>query len=184
MNLSNLWIYGKQNQNRTNNDIASSLDFNIYEKRQPARFYVWGLASYESSFSLKINSRLQTGLGVGYNLINKPNAVLIVSDGILYEQSDLYQTSDGVDNDYETFRNSFRIKFRWIIKELVTIDGSDFIQHALDDGDDYIIKSNTNVSIKVLRWLSFTTSLTYNKIALTKRENLLLNYGLTVEKYF
>jgi hypothetical protein len=184
MNFSSLWIYGKQNMNRSNNDIVSAMDFNVYEKRHPARFYVWGLASYESSFSLKINSRLQTGLGIGYNIIDRQNAVFIVSNGVLYEKSDLYKTPEGFNNDYETFRNSFRIKFRWVIKSRITVDGSDFLQHALDDRHDYIVKSNTNVSIKLLRWLSFTTSLTYNKISQTNRENLLLNYGLTIEKYF
>ncbi|RAW01903.1 hypothetical protein DQQ10_08865 [Pseudochryseolinea flava] len=183
-NSSALWIYGKQNESRTNNDIIAALDFNIYERRQPARFYTWGLASYESSFSLKINARVQTGLGIGYNIVDRPNVVFIVSDGILYEHSDLYQTPEGIDNDYETARNSFRIKFRWVIKNRVTIDGSDFLQHALNDRKDYIVKSNTNVSVKLLRWLSFTTSLVYNKISLTNRENLLLNYGLTIEKYF
>lgn len=183
-NTTTLWVYGRQNAIQTNNDILAAMDFNIYERRQPARFYTWGLASYESSLSLKINARIQTGLGVGYNLIDKPNAVFIISDGVLFEKSDLHKTSEGLDNDYETYRNSFRIKFRWVIKDRVTIDGSDFLQHALDDRADYIIKSNTNVSIKLVRWLSFTTSLTYNKISVTKRENLLLNYGLTIEKYF
>src|SRR5688572_3349120 len=46
MNISSLWIYGKQNESRTNNDLTAALDFNFYEKRQPARFYIWGLASY------------------------------------------------------------------------------------------------------------------------------------------
>ena len=64
-NTTTWWIYGKQNAINTNNDVMAALDFNIYEGRHPARFYTWGLASYESSLSLKINARIQMGLGVG-----------------------------------------------------------------------------------------------------------------------
>jgi hypothetical protein len=71
-----------------------------------------------------------------------------------------------------------------VIREIITLDGSDFLQHSLDDGSDYIIKSNTNLSVKLLKWLSVTASVTYNKLNATRRENLLVNYGLTFERYF
>jgi hypothetical protein len=183
LNASSLWIYGRQPGLLANNDFTVAADFNLYNDKS-RRLYYWGLALYESSLSLKINDRLQAGLGIGYNIIDKPNAVVILSDGILYEKSDLYQDAEIVRRDYETYRNSFRLKFRWVIKNRITFDGADFLQHSLSDRKDYIIKSNTNLSIKLVKWLSFTTSLTYNKITETQRENLLLNFGLTIEKYF
>lgn len=183
LNTTSSWIYGRQQDHLTNNDVASALDVNLYNKGN-RRFYYWGLGTYESSFSLKIHHRLQTGLGVGYNIIDRANAVVILSDGILYEKSDLYASSEISSNDYETFRNSFRLKFRWVILDNVVLDGADFLQHSLPDRKDYIIRSTTNLSIKLRKWLGFTTSVTYNKLARTRRENLLLNFGLSVEKYF
>jgi hypothetical protein len=166
-----------------NNDFTAAVDFNLYN-RKAKRLYYWGLGLYETSVSLKINNRFQAGLGAGYNIIDRPNAIVIVSDGILYEKSDLYQDVEGASTDYETYRNSFRLKYRWVIKNRVTLDGTGFLQHSLSDRHDYIIKSNASASIKLIKWLSFTTALTYNKISETERENLLLTFGLTVEKYF
>ncbi|RZK24960.1 MAG: hypothetical protein EOO43_06765, partial [Flavobacterium sp.] len=50
LNFNNNWIYGKQNQQLTNNDFSSTLDFNLY-KTLPHFFY-WGLANYNTSYSL------------------------------------------------------------------------------------------------------------------------------------
>jgi hypothetical protein len=182
LNTTNSWMYGKQLGNLTNNDFFSGLDFNLYKTLY--NFYYWGLGSYEKSVSLKIDHRLQTGAGVGYNVVNRKNALVILSDGILYEKGDLYDDPETGSNEYEIFRNSFRLKFRFIIREIVVIEGSDFLQHALSDRKDYIIKSNTSLSVKLKKWLSLTSAVTYNKLSATGRENLLITYGITVERYF
>jgi hypothetical protein len=181
-NNSTGFIYGEQQQLLSNRDFVSAIDFNYYRKDNST--YVWGLGSYEKNFSLKIDNRIQAGLGVGYNLVDREKAVITLSDGILYERSDLRQTAETLNRDYETFRNSFRLKFRFVIADRITFDGSDFLQHSLSDQKDYIIKSQTNLSLKLMRWLSFTTGITYNKMSLTARENLLVNFGLSLERYF
>jgi len=183
LNTSNTWIYGENRDAITNNDFNSSLDFNLFKTLQ--NFYYWGLGTFEKSVSLKINHRIQTGLGVGYHLVDKPKVVITVSDGILYESSDLYDTPEtGLDTAYSTFRNSFRLKFRFVIKDRVTLEGSDFLQHSLEDRHDYVVRSQTNLSVKLVKWLSFTSSVAYNKLNTTRRENLLINFGLSIEKYF
>ncbi|WP_254151907.1 DUF481 domain-containing protein [Chryseosolibacter indicus] len=181
LNTANSWIYGEQQDNLTNNDYVSNLDLNLFKTKR--HIYYWALTTFERSYSLKINHRLQSGAGVGYYIIDNKNFVLQVSDGLLYEKSDLYDSEAG-NNNYQTIRNSFRIKFRWILKDIIVLDNTDFLQHSFKDGDDYIFRSNTNVSVKLRKWLSFTIAVNYNKLNLTKRENLLLNYGLTMEKYF
>ncbi len=182
-NITQAWIYGKQQETVTNQDFATAFDFSLYKTFE--NFYYWGLGTYEKSLSLKINNRLQTGVGIGYNLVDKPNSLVIVSNGILYEKSDLYDNIETQTNDeYNTLRNSFRLKFRFLINEIFTIEGTDFLQHSLSDRKDYIIKSHTSISIKLLRWLHLTSSLTYNKQNRTVRENLLVNFGFTVERYF
>jgi hypothetical protein len=182
MSNTNSWIYGEQ-QGKVliNNDFSSTIDFNTY--RTLVHFYYWGYLYYTKSYSLKINNQFQGGLGVGYNLIDKKNAALILSDGILYERNDLIGAESG-QNQYQTLRNSLRIKYRWVIRNILVIDGSDFLQNSLSSKNDYIIKVNTSLSIKLKKWLSLTTSITYNKFNETKRENMLLNFGFTFEKYF
>jgi hypothetical protein len=174
-NTNNSWIFGEQNASLTNNDFNSSLDFNVLKEVKP--IYYWGLAGYEKSFSLRINYRFQTGVGLGYTIVRNKHSVIIVSNGVLYE-------SELGTNDYQTLRNSFRLKFRFVFKDVIVLDGSDFLQHSLDDRKDYIIRSNTTLSVKLIEWLSFTAALSYNKLNRTGRENLLSNIGLTIDKYF
>ncbi len=181
LNFNNSWVYGRSNSNLTNNDFSSSLDFNLDSKLK--HFYYWGLANYNTSFSLKINNQLLAGLGAAFDAVNKKNAMLNLSDGILYDTSDLYLTS--TQNDvYHTYRNSFRLNFRFVIHNLLIVDGNNFLQNSLQTSSDYIIRSNTNLSVKLRSWLAFTTSFNYNRVNRTHSQNLLLNYGLTVEKYF
>jgi hypothetical protein len=181
LNTTNNWIYGLQERKLVNNDFASALYVDVY-KTFP-RFNYWGLATFDKSYSLKVNKRLQTGLGVAYDLVHAPKSTLNISDGILYESSDL-QLNDSTDNVYNTFRNSFRLQYAFTIKEIFLIDGTHFVQHSLSYKQDYIIKSVSSFSVKLREWLRFTTSVNYNKIKRVNRENLLMTFGVTIDKYF
>lgn len=181
LNFNNSWVYGRSNSRLTNNDFSSSLDFNLNTNLK--HFYFWGLTNYNTSFSLKINDQLLAGLGAAYNIVDRKNAMVNLSDGILYDLSNLYISS--TENDiYETYRNSFRLNFRFSIHDIVIIEGNNFLQNSFQRRSDYIIRSTTNLSLKLRKWLAFTTSFNYNRLNRTGRQNLLLNYGLTVEKYF
>lgn len=126
---------------------------------------------------------MQAGAGAGYYVIDRERFVLELSDGLLYEKGDLQDTETSK-NDYSIVRNSFRIKVRLLATNILTLDNTDFLQHSLADKKDYIIKSNTTLSIKLKKWLSFTSALTYNKLSVTDRENLTCTFGLTLENYF
>lgn len=188
LNTVNSWIYGRNedlvlnNDVLTNNDFSSSIDFNIYTKNE--RLYYWGLGSFDKSVSLKINNRIQLGAGVGYNVVNRPKSIVVISDGFIYEKGNLFINNEFGNDVYETVRNSLRLKFRFVVNEILVIDGSDFYQPSLADTNDYIIKSNTSLSLKLKKWLNLTTSLTYNKVARTQSENLLFNFGITIERWF
>jgi hypothetical protein len=175
------WIYGKQQQKLSNNDLSVNADFDYLKNIQ--KLYYWALANFDESYSLKINYRFQTGLGIGYTVFKNPDLNLVLSDGFVYETSDLTDPIVGKDI-YQTVRNSFRIKYHWAIKEILILDGSHFIQPSLISLKDYILKSNSTLTIKLNKWLGINASLGYNKISRTNRENLLMTYGLTVDRYF
>jgi hypothetical protein len=181
LNSNTKWVYGQQSNVLTNNDFSSALDFNLY-KSLP-HFYYWGLANYTSSYSLKQNHQLQGGLGLAYNIIDKTTAYLNLSDGLIYEYSDVI-LNDSTNQIYDTWRNSLRLSFRWDIRNRVFVNGVGYFQHSLNYGDDYIIRSDLSLGIRLKKWLSLTTALSYNKVSKTQRENLLLTYGLLIEKYF
>ncbi|RFS19985.1 DUF481 domain-containing protein [Chitinophaga silvatica] len=181
LNTSASYIYGKQNHALTNNDVSAALDFSVNTGSD--RFYYWGLTTYDRSYSLKINDRFQAGAGVAYDVIKRENAFLNLSDGLLFETSNLY-LHDTIPDVYQTLRNSFRLSYKWVIKKMIVFEGANYFQNSFMNGNDYIIKCNNSMSVKLRSWLSITAALTYNKLNRTERENLLMNYGLTVEKFF
>jgi hypothetical protein len=181
LNSSNSWVYGQSQGRVTNNDFSSTLNFDLY--RAVRTWYYWGLASYTSSYSLKISNQFQAGAGIGYNAVRKDNEELVISDGILFESSNLYNATTGK-STYVTARNSLRVKYRWIIWKSVVLDGMQFWQPALNDISNYIVRSTNNLSVGLNKWLSIGASLTYNRFNKTNSENLLINFGLTVDKYF
>lgn len=181
VNNSNSYTFGQQEQTLTNNDFSSTLDFNL-TKTFP-HFYYWGLAAFDKSFSLKINNRGQVGLGGAYNFVDEKDAFLNLSEGVLYESSNLKLT-DSINDVYQTFRNSLRLRYHWVLKQIFVLDGTDFVQNSLSYGNDYILKFVNSFTLKLNKWLGFTTALNYNKIQRTKSETLLITFGLTAEKYF
>ena len=180
-NTSATWIYGKQQDKLSNNDVSVNADLDYL--RDVRKLYYWALANFDESYSLKINYRFQAGAGIGYNLIKEKDLNLILSDGFLYETNDLTDPVLGKDI-YQTIRNSFRVKYHWQLKDILVLEGSHFIQPSLLSLKDYIIKSNSTLTLKLNKWLGINTSFTFNKISRTNRQNLLFTYGLAVDKYF
>lgn len=182
LNFNGSHVFGQQNKTTTNNDFSSTLDFNLFPK-DSAKIYYWGLLNYDKSFSLKINGRMQTGIGVAYNFVDNPTRFFNVSEGVLFEKSDL-KMDNGSKDIYQTFRNSLRVRYRFVISKVIVLDGTNFLQNSLSNRHDYVIKSSNTVSVKMRKWLSITTAVTYNKLNLTSRENLLITFGLVAETFF
>jgi hypothetical protein len=174
LNAAGSIIYGRQQESLLNNDYSSSLDFNLY-KTLP-RFYYWGLATFDKSYSLNLRSRYQLGLGCAYNIWDLKNFLLNISDGIIYEQSyvDIIYSSR---NSIQTIRNSLRIKFRMSYKEIFEVEGTHFIQPSLSIKRDYIIKSTTSLLFKIRNGIFLNASLVYNRLNFTSSENLLASFG-------
>ncbi len=181
LNSNVSWVYGQQRERLTNNDFAGTLDVNWF--RNNTRFYYWGLVNYESSYSLKVNNRTQLGAGIAYTLVESEKAFVNMSDGILYEFADL-KVNDSTNDVYSTFRNSFRFRHRFTFNNRLVFDGSYFLQNSLQRNSDYIINATSNLSFKLMQWISLTSSLRYNKVNRNNRENLLLTFGVTAERYF
>jgi len=181
-NWSGNWIYGKQNGGITNNDFSSIMDYNLYNKKK--RLYGWWFAAYDKSYSLKIIDRLQAGLGLGYIFVDNSKLNINVSEGIIYENTDLDQTSDPNVMDIETFRNSLRLKYTINLNTIIVLHGSNYWQQSIEKEDDYIIKAYNTLNVKIRQWLSISVVMNYNKINITQRENFMLTYGLTFDKTF
>jgi len=188
LDLSGSWVYGKTAGILTNNDISGAADVSFL--RSVHRLYYWGLADYTSSVSLNIISQFQAGGGIAYGIISTKHANLILSDGLLYEKGDLYDSLYSRNGNiyqhdiYQVGRNSFRLSYHWAISQLLTLDGTGFFQNSLSAFNDYVINTNQTASVRLKKWLSFTTSLAYNRFTRTNRENSIFSFGMTIDKRF
>jgi hypothetical protein len=116
-------------------------------------------------------------------LSENKNASIVLSDGILYEYSDL--KIDSARNDrYSTLRNSLRLKYHFVFNGIIILDGVHFWQQSLSSREDYILKSTSSLSVKLKKWLNITSALNYNKVNRTGRKNLLFTIGLSADYYF
>ncbi len=181
LNANASYLYGQTPSALTNNDVKSTLDFNLY-KTLP-HFYYWGLLNFTSSYSLKINNQFQGGLGVAYRIIDKEETMFSISDGFLLERSDVIAEADS-NYIYGTIRNSLRLQFRTRYKDIVTFNSTGFYQPSLTIANDYIITAHATLSFKLWKWINLATSISYNRVSRTGRENLIFTYGLTIERYF
>jgi hypothetical protein len=186
-NFSNNWVYGKSNGVLTNNDFSSTLDFGLYKTIK--HFYYWGLATYNHSVPLLINNQFQTGGGPGYNMIDKKKAQLGITDGVLFEINDLYDSLYGVPGGnifrrdrYQTWRNSFHLYFHWAIGEHYTFDGGGFLQNSFENWNDYILRLTGSASIKLYKWISFSAAGAFSKFTRTRGQNTLITFGVTVQR--
>jgi len=91
---------------------------------------------------------------------------------------------DELRTDYQTVRNSFRLLYKFIIKEIIVLQGSNFYQPSMLWISDFNIKLNNDISFKLNKWVSLKAALTYNRINRTDRENLLFTYGISFERSF
>jgi hypothetical protein len=184
MNTYGSWAYGKQDSILTNNDFNLSTDVSVTGDHD--FFYVWAFTAYDKSYSLKINNRSQTGVGIGFDLLKSTVVSLNLSDGFVYEYSDLIDASDQVAGNVvqQTFRNSFRMKYTLILKKIIIFQGSNYWQPSMDDRSNYIIKMNNSINVKLQKWVSFSVVNVYNKVSNTGKENFLLTYGLTFNRIF
>ena len=180
VNAFGSYVYGLSGQSLTNNDMIASVDGNYY--LHPSKFFLWILVNYTSSYSLQIKGLFQSGVGIAYDFIKTKENRLNVSDGIIYEKDNLY--IDTAFDIYSTFRNSFRFAFKWTIINKVVFEGSNFLQNSFSDKNDYIIRSNLALLVNLNKWLSLTSAFIYNRFNRTGRQNILLTYGLRIEKDF
>jgi hypothetical protein len=179
-NTAASWIYGKQQKALSNNDLSVIANLDYLKDVQP--LYYWTLVNFDESYSLKINYRIQYGIGAGYTFVDNPDLDLELSDGFLYEASDL---TDVLGKDiYQTVRNSLRFKYSWSYKKKFILHGSNFVQPSLISFDDYILKFSNELSVKLNEWLTVNASADFNKISRTNRQNLIITYGIAVSKYF
>lgn len=178
LNTKATWIYELQNRSLTKNDFNFTLDFNYY-LQENKKFYTWGLNNYQSAYSLKIRSQYQAGVGLAYELINTNHFFLRISDGVLWEASNIIKMEELI--NYATWRNSLRIQFKYGYKDLIHFNYIGYWQPSLMDFQDQQIKMTASLNIKIWKQLDFKIEGQYNLVTATHQSSTLLVYGVAYQ---
>jgi hypothetical protein len=181
LNTSLKYLYGVQQQKKVNDDLNMVIEINLY-KTFP-HFNYWVLFNYNKIYSLRINHQLQAGGGIAYNIIDRKNFTFNISDGLLYDYNDVLLNDVGREV-YDTPRNSFRLQVKSSFRDLLVFQVSGYLQNSLQRSDDYIIRNDASLSLKLVKWLNLIAKSSYNQYSRNNRENLFMTYGLSFDKYF
>lgn len=181
LNANTDWVYELQNKELAKNDFGFGLDFNYYFN-DSKRFYAWGLNNYQSAYSLKINHQYQAGAGLAYQIIDLPYFFLRVSDGFLWETSNIIESEEAL--LYDTWRNSFRLQVRSKVADRLNFKFTGFWQPSIIDFNDQLIKINSQLLINIWKQLDLKIEGQYNLVTKTEKENLLISYGFSYQLKF
>lgn len=176
------YLYGEQDSKLTNKDFSTTLNIDEYKYAPFKNTFYWSLVIYNSIYSLLINQQKEMGFGLAYFVVNSKDRHLSISDGIIYDESNF--DFNGYDTEHNAYRNSLKVKFHFLFKDMFQLDGLTYIQNSFIDNGDYIIKSKSSISFKICKWLSVGSTVIYNKSSFIERQNLLLTYGLFINKNF
>ena len=165
------YVYGTQNKKTSNNDLSVTLN-TILGKDQ--KIFKWASLQYDHSYSLKIEYRLQSGLGLGYYIIKNKNVNISISDGILYDMN-LYNDI----GSHNVYRNSARAKIS-IKGKVLSFESVTFYQPAITDSRDYVFKTTNTTTVKLKKWLELHMNVTDNIIWITDKQNFLCTFGVTI----
>lgn len=182
VNVRGQHIFGQSLGQVTNRDYNFGFDYNRF-LNENRRWYVWFLGAYNSSYSLRVLSQWQAGAGIALNVIDRSDMWLNVSNGIIYEYSEIVDASEAIIN-YNTPRNSLRINFGGKFQDRIEYKTLHFWQPSLRHANDFIFTSNSSISYQIWNGLRFQLSFIYNKVSKTAKENMVFTYGIAWSSNF
>lgn len=98
------------------------------------------------------------GTGFRFKLSNSKKYKWYLGSLIMFERENSFSETEIINNDW---RNSSYFSFKLYPKENITIVSTSYFQPKLNQFSDYRISSQTTLSFKVLKNLSFTSTFTY-----------------------
>ncbi len=166
--LSTTYLWGVSNNILSNDDFFGNLFLDFRKKKKT---FIWTMSQFDRSFSLNIRYRVQTGGGLGFYLLRDENNTISITNGFLYDASNI--------ND--VVRNSCRLKISKKHKHY-KFETVGFYQPALSDEEDYIIKINTSLDIKIKHHTYLQFVFQNNQSTKTNKSNLLYTIGINYQK--
>lgn len=159
------FVYGKQNGDLAERDGFTDLYFNVLHER---KVYVFGLGTAENSRLRDIDSRIMSGMGIGFHLLRNPRNTFSITNGIVYEATRFKERAD-----IETFRNSLIIKgLHKIGSGKFRFKHLSFFQPSIQNANNLRWSTQMSLEIMLHKQLSFRTSFEnyYESITETGRQ--------------
>lgn len=173
---------------KADEDFASSNY--LYFKPQHT-LYPYAISFLSTNFRRDIDLRTFTGLGVTYQLLQKPAQTIKLSTNVLYEKSTYrnpffnYQEFDGSEQIKAFWSTLYLSGFHQLKEAAIKLTYELYWQQSLKDKVNFRYHLLTGVDIKVMKSLSVQSRIIYafENVVTTrvKREDLLWTWGLSYQ---
>lgn len=181
------YSYGKTNGTLQEDELFVDLNATLFYARHDAYGLAFGVL--ERSNLRQIDRRLYGGVGAGWRItggLRNPDArlKLTVTNAMLYERTDFFETDGLLSRDVAVLRNSTRLRVvaSWLDGRL-TVANTTFVQPALNRPN---LRANavTQALIQLTKRLAFSLTLenSYESVVAVGRQNAdhRLTFGLTL----
>jgi len=181
------YSYGRTNGQLQEDELSVDLNGTAFYNRHDVYGLTFGVV--ERSNLRQINRRLYGGVGIGWRItggLRDPDAKLkvAVTNALLYESTDFFETGGVPSRDVKVVRNSTRLRLTasWLDGR-VTLASTTFFQPALNRPN---LRANavTQALIQLTKRLAFSLTLenSYENVVAAGRQNAdhRLTFGLTL----
>ena len=193
-NVSSHVVFKTQNDHLYQEILSKKADSDLVSKNylyyKPHRkLYPYVISFIASNYRRDLDVRIFGGLGVTYQLLQKPQDVIKLSSNLLYEKSRYTRN----DFNYSEFNGSKEIEAFWstvYLNGFHSLNESTirwiyeiYYQQSLQDQINYRIHASTGIDIKVVKGLSIQSRIIYSQenviVVSNQQKDLLWIWGLT-----
>jgi hypothetical protein len=170
-------LYGQSGKIITDRHMLTTASLHIFPRNL---FFWYGVATYDFSRRNKIESRWQSGAGIGINTVQEPQHGISVTQALVYEN-----THFNVVEGNETVRMSWRLKgFHELFERSVIVNHETYFQPSVEQFTDLRWRTTVSLDFPVTRALSFRTAVDNNheSVVLTgrKKDDIRWTFGVAV----
>ena len=177
VSLAPTLLYGQAGNVVADRDLLVSASVQVFPKEL---FFWYAVAIYDFSKKNKIESRWQSGAGIGVNALQESQHALSITPALVYENT-RFNSVEG----NETWRWSVRIKgYHELLERTVILNHETYVQPSIEGIHDLRWRTLVSLDFPVTRSLSFRTGVENNheSVVLTgrKQDDLRWTFGVAV----
>jgi putative salt-induced outer membrane protein YdiY len=184
------YLYGRQRDPNTGLKTTTADNWNVrakYDYFFSPRLYAYGNVKAEKDNIANLDFRLTPGVGVGYQVVDRPDFKASTEAGLtyVYEKFDAPDTASSTEfrdhNEYLSGRLAYKIEKKFGGDRLTLFHNAEYLP-SFQDIDDYLVNADGGVRVGITGklFLEYKLTLTYDAVPAPGASNTDLRHVLSV----